>query len=133
MDEQLVQLVWRRADGRCEYCFLPQTGTTLSHEFDHVIAAKHGGRTTAGNLALACFTFNHHKGPNIAGIDPVTNSIVRLYNPRRHKWDRHFTWAGPILVGRTAIGRATIAILEINLSYRVEIRAALMDEGVCFA
>ena len=37
-----------------------------------------------------------------------------LFNPRRQKWDRHFRWDGPLLVGRTAIGRTTIRVLQIN-------------------
>jgi hypothetical protein len=43
---------------------------------------------------------------------------------------RHFRWDGPVLVGRTAVGRATIAVLAINLPHRLAQRAALIDEGV---
>src|SRR5205807_10069871 len=50
---------------------------------------------------------NAHKGPNIAGIDTVTNRLTALFHPRRHKGHRHFRWNGPILLGRHAIGRAT--------------------------
>jgi hypothetical protein len=53
-----------------------------------------------------------------------------LFNPRRHKWTKHFRWAGPILVGRTPAGRATVAVLEINLEYRVDLRQGLIDAGV---
>jgi hypothetical protein len=66
----------------------------------------------------------------LSGIDPPTGAIVRLFHPRRHKWARHFRWNGPILIGRTPIGRATIEVLEINLSYRVRMRAELIAEGV---
>ncbi len=34
-----------------------------------------------------------------------------------------------MLVGRTAIGRAIIATLGINLSHRVELRETLISEG----
>jgi hypothetical protein len=34
------------------------------------------------------------------------------------------------LVGLTPTGRATIAVLEINLEYRVHFRQALIDEGL---
>jgi hypothetical protein len=95
---------------------------------DHVIAIKHRGRTIASNLAAACFACNQFKSSNIAGIDPKTGAIVRLFHPRRHKWSAHFRWAGPVLVGRTAIGRTTIEVLEINLSHRMAFRQALMDE-----
>src|SRR5207249_388223 len=53
-----------------------------------------------------------------------------FFNPRRHSWARHFRWEGPILVGRTAVGRATIAVLGINLAHRVRHRAQLIAEGV---
>jgi hypothetical protein len=33
------------------------------------------------------------------------------------------------LVGRTPVGRATIAVLDINNPRRVELRQLLMDEG----
>lgn len=130
MREALIELVWRRANARCEYCQLPQALTRLPCEIDHIIASKHGGATKPGNLALACFACNHHKGSNIAGIDPISGAIVRLFHPRRHSWAHHFRWNGPELVGRTPIGRATIAVLEINLPYRLAFRAALIDEGV---
>ena len=39
-------------------------------------------------------------------------------------------WEGPALCGLTAIGRATVAVLEINLPYRVALRQALIEGGV---
>ena len=130
MERALEQLVWARAGGRCEYCRVAQEHDRLPFEIDHVIAKKHGGPTRAGNLCLACFADNNHKGPNIAGLDPRTRKLTPLFNPRRHKWSRHFRWHGPILIGRTAIGRTTIVVLEINLDYRVAFRQGLIDESV---
>ena len=86
--------------------------------------------TVAGNLALACFSCNNAKGPNIAGIDPVSKAIVRLFHPRLHKWSAHFRWDGPALNGRTPIGRTTIEVLEINLPRRLVLRRMLIEEGV---
>ncbi len=130
MDRALTELVWERAHSRCEYCQMPQEYDGFTHEIDHVIAKKHGGRTVASNLVLACFPCNNHKGPNIAGLDPVTRKLTPLFNPRRHKWGRHFRWDGASLVGKTAIGRVTVAVLEINFSERVLLRQSLIDEGV---
>jgi hypothetical protein len=129
MREELRNLVWNRAGSRCEYCCMPQQHDDIPFEVDHVIAVSHGGTTRASNLSLACFHCNSFKGPNLAGIDPNTNRVTPLFHPRRHKWDRHFRWHGAILVGRTAIGRATIATLRINLPLRVDHRAALIEEG----
>ena len=46
------------------------------------------------------------------------------------KWARHFRWDGPKLVGRTAPGRATLAVLDINNDDYVSTRHALIAEGV---
>lgn len=130
MDESLIRLVWQRAQNCCEYCRLPQRYSSLTFEIDHIIAKKHGGATTLGNLALACFYCNNRKGPNIAGVDPQTGSIIRLFHPRRHKWSRHFYWEGTELRGRTAIGRATISVLNINEDEALSTRQLLMDDGL---
>jgi len=130
MERELAEFVGRRAVGCCEYCQVPQEFDRLPFEIDHIIAKKHRGPTRANNLCLACFACNNHKGPNVAGVDPDTNRIVSLFNPRRHKWARHFRWEGPELVGLTATGRATVAVLEINLPLRVAFRQGLIEEGV---
>jgi hypothetical protein len=130
MDSALEHLVWQRAHATCEYCHVPQDWDTLSFQVDHIIARKHRGPTIASNLALACFACNHHMGPNIAGLDPATGKLCRLFNPRRHKWEWHFRWDGAVLIGRTPIGRTTVVVLEVNLEHRIQLRAQLMDEGV---
>jgi hypothetical protein len=56
--------------------------------------------------------------------------VVRLFHPRRQRWERHFRFAGPIIVGRTACGRATVAVLAMNSPDRVELRAQLLEEGL---
>ena len=110
MQDALRNAVRRRARLCCEYCLLPEAyAPVVPFQIEHIVARQHGGRTTLSNLALACHHDNMHKGPNLTGIDPVTTRIVRLFHPRRHKWDRHFRWDGRVLCGRTAIGRATIA------------------------
>ena len=130
MDPALAEFVRERASDCCEYCQLPQAYSSTRLQIDHVVAEQHRGRTVASNLALACLADNNHKGPNLAGIDPRSGRRVWLFTPRRHKWSRHFRWEGPVLVGRTPIGRATIAVLAINLPHRVAQRAALIAEGV---
>jgi HNH endonuclease len=130
MERTLKVLVWKRAIGRCEYCQVSQEQDELTFEIDHIIARKHRGLDRAGNLCLACFACNNHKGPNISGLDPNAKKIVGLFNPRRHKWHRHFRWDGPVLIGLTPIGRATVIVLEINLSYRIDLRDGLIREGI---
>ncbi|MCE9554786.1 MAG: HNH endonuclease [Planctomycetes bacterium] len=130
MEKALHKLVWSRADACCEYCQLPQRYDPLPFQIDHVIARQHGGATAAENLALTCYACNHHKGPNIAGFDHVTQQTIPLYHPRRDSWKEHFRWSGPILEGMTPLGRVTVHVLAINLDYRVALRRALLHEGV---
>ena len=109
---------------------MPQRYEEARHEIDHIIAEKHHGTTTLENLALACFHCNNHKGPNIAGVDPESHLVTRLFHPRTDRWLDHFEWNHATLEGKTAIGRATVNVLEINLEHRVIHRKALVDEGV---
>lgn len=129
MNTTLERLVWQRAQSRCEYCQLPQSHSPLPHAVDHIIARQHLGPTIAENLALACFFCNSYKGPNISGRNPQTGRIVRLFHPRKDRWNRHFEWDGPVLVGRTHTGRVTIALLEINRPEAVELREYLIRES----
>src|SRR5262249_47048518 len=94
------------------------------------ISRKHLGPTTARNLALSCFWCNSFKGSDIAGLDPHTGKLTPLFHHRRHKWERHFRWDGPILRGRTPVGRVTAAVLNINDAFRVELRESLIEEGL---
>jgi hypothetical protein len=99
-------------------------------QIDHIIAEQHGGKTTLSNLALSCFHCNLHKGPNIAGKDPITRRTTRLFHPRRDDWSEHFRWYGARIFGRTAIGRTTIAVLNMNHPACVLVRRALMEAGL---
>jgi hypothetical protein len=131
MDAALARAVRDRAGNACEYCRVPQAGfPTLVFHIDHIVARQHGGRTVLGNLALACHNCNAFKGPNIAGTDPLTRRLTRLYNPRRHRWGRHLRWDGPRIVGRSAVGRATVQVLNLNDDEVVLIRATLILEGL---
>lgn len=127
MDTRLERLVWDRAHSRCEYCQFPAEHAEADFQIDHVIAQKHGGQAAEGNLALACYYCNTYKGPNIAGIDPMSGRIVRLFHPRRDRWNEHFYWQGPVLAGGTAIGRATIRVLWMNHPLMIETRRSLIE------
>lgn len=118
-----------RAGGQCEYCRFAMAVSRLPFHCDHIIAEKHGGPTEDSNLAWACFRCNMSKGPNIAGLDPVSGNVTRLYHPRQDAWEEHFEWNGAWLRGKTAIGRATIAVLEINDADVVALRESLLAEG----
>jgi len=130
MDAESRRYVRQRAGNRCEYCRMKQEFDELVFQIEHIIPKKHHGSDGTNNLALACFSCNNHKGPNLTGLDPKTGALTRLFNPRTDKWEDHFAWEEALLVGRTPIGRATIDVLAVNLSYRIELRLALTEEGV---
>jgi HNH endonuclease len=130
MDPSLAREVRGRARNFCEYCRVPQSCyPTVPFPIDHIMARQHGGSTSINNLDLSCLHDNTHKGPNIAGLDPQTRRITWLFNPRKDKWERHFAWDGPFLVGRTAVGRTTIVVLAMNHPDAVAVRRSLIAEG----
>ncbi|MEQ8786293.1 MAG: HNH endonuclease signature motif containing protein [Pirellulaceae bacterium] len=124
------QRVWDRAEGRCEYCRMPQEFDLQPFQVDHIRAQKHSGATTAANLALSCLPCNSYKGANVAGYDPDDDQLQPLYNPRHDDWNEHFEWRGPVLRGKASVGRTTIQVLRINLPERVEHRRLLFDAGL---
>jgi hypothetical protein len=131
MNRALRRLVRERAGYRCEYCHLPLGVVPLiSFHVEHIVAKQHAVSHHPDNLAFACYHCNLHKGTNLSGIDPATGKIVRLFHPRRQSWRRHFQWNGPVLAGRTAIGRATIAVLAVNHWDRIELRQGLIEAGL---
>src|SRR5438128_11367151 len=113
MDERLERQVRRRARYACEYCRMPAGIHPTPFEIEHVLPRQHGGLTVPSNLAYSCMHCNRHKGPNLSGMERIGSKrkLVPLFNPRRHKWHRHFGWNGPRIVGRTAIGRVTVEVL----------------------
>jgi hypothetical protein len=130
MAKAVHEAVRARAADRCEYCRLPQAFVRERFQIEHIIARQHGGADSLENLALCCIRCNLHKGPNIAGVDPVTNHLTPLFHPRRDRWEDHFAWRAAELIGLSAIGRATVVVLSINDAQRVALRASLIEEGI---
>jgi len=117
--------VRERARNRCEYCRLHQDDSPLAPlHIEHIIPKKHGGSDSIDNLALACIDCNLHKGANLAGIDPETEELTELFHPRRHHWEVHFEWQGLYLVGKTAIGRTTVRVLNVNGNDQLALRSS---------
>jgi 5-methylcytosine-specific restriction endonuclease McrA len=130
MKKLLRNQVRLRARDRCEYCLMPQSGTVLPHEVDHIRSQKHGGHSTLSNLCWACASCNAFKGTDIAACPPDSDQIVPLFNPRADSWDDHFLWEGAFLRGRTPVAAATIEMLRINQPDRVDHRRLLMQLGL---
>lgn len=130
MKRSARRLIRNRAGDRCEYCRLPQRLAGLaSFHVEHVRARQHGGTDDPDNLCWSCHRCNLNKGPNLSGIDPDGGQLVPLFNPRGQSWPRHFRLAGPLVVGRTRVGRATVAVLAMNEPLRVDLRRHLIATG----
>ena len=106
--------VIQRAQNRCEYCGLAQTGQEAAFHADHVVPVLAGGKTTLDNLALACVSCSLRKGARQTATDPLTGAAAALFNPRRDSWRLHFRWSGVRLVGLSPTGRATVLALKLN-------------------
>ncbi len=127
--ESLRRLVFERAGGHCEYCLMPAGYAVKSHEVDHIRAEKHGGQTAESNLSLSCFQCNRHKGSDLTSIDPITDTVVLLFHPRQHIWEEHFVLNSAIIEPLTAIGRATVKLLQMNDPDSIDDREVLIRLG----
>ena len=114
--KSIARQVRERADYRCEYCQASEWLTGQQHEVDHIFPIALGGHTILDNLALACSTCNGHKHDKTEAIDPVTNIMAPVYNPRAQNWHDHFAWSkdGLMIIGLTPCGRATLYLLQMN-------------------
>jgi len=118
------KFVASRAKHLCEYCHAPEAFFNNRLQIDHIIPKAFGGTDDSENLALACPSCNSHKYQKQFALDRVLKKSVRLFNPRRDAWEKHFRWnrTQTRILGRTAIGRATISALKMNRRRQVDAR-----------
>ncbi len=105
-----------RAAGQCEYCHYPEHFSPSAFEVEHIFPRSMGGKTETNNLAHACSHCNAHKATRQKGYDPLTETNVRLFNPRIDNWEVHFFLnreTGEIQ-GQTSIGHGTVETLLMN-------------------
>ncbi len=86
----LRRLVASEGRYRCGYCQSQEAIVGILMEIDHLVPQSLGGPTEEENLWLACSACNGHKGHRTSARDLETDAMVRLFNPRRDSWDRHF-------------------------------------------
>lgn len=101
-------------------------------ELEHIIPLAKGGTNDEANLWLACPLCNGHKSDKVETLDPETNTIVPLFNPRRQTWNQHFRWSsdGTQIIGLTPTGRATVAALCLDSdSDAQEVRRYWVEAG----
>ena len=125
----LRQQVIERAENRCEYCGLAQTGQEAAFRIDHIVPVAGGGGTKLENLALACVSCSLRKGARLLARDPNTSEEVAIFHPRLHLWRAHFRWDDVRVVGITSTGRATVAALSMNRPLALVIREEEAHRG----
>jgi len=128
---RLRQHVADRDGHRCCYCRSPEA-VGVPMVVDHVIPQAAGGSTDPHNLALCCYRCNEFKGARLTATDPRSGEAVPLFNPCAQDWHKHFAWSadGLHIVGRTAIGRATVQVLRLNNDWLVRARRIWISAGV---
>jgi HNH endonuclease len=114
--DDVKQMVREKANYLCEYCHSPERLSANRFTIDHIIPRSLGGSDDISNLALACRRCNERRYNFVGGVDPDTQEVVPIFNPRRDRWEEHFVWleGGVILQGVTPKGRATCIRLDLN-------------------
>ena len=99
---------------------------------EHIHPIAKGGLTIADNLAFACMGCNGYKQDKTEAYDAMSQNLVPLYNPRVHLWHEHFAWneAFTHVVPLTAIGRVTLAELQLNREGVLNLRILLILAGL---
>jgi hypothetical protein len=117
---------------RCGYCLTQQIAVNWLLEVEHIMPTVAGGSDDEENLWLSCTACNRYKGRQVQARDGRTGRLVRLFNPRRQQWSRHFRWSddGTVIIGLTACGRATIEALKLNNELAKQARALWHDAGI---
>ncbi|MFB2983570.1 HNH endonuclease [Microseira sp. BLCC-F43] len=120
-----------QAQNRCGYCRSWQQYILGILEIEHIIPKARGGTDDEENLWLACSLCNNYKGTQTDALDPVTNTRVKLFNPRTQQWLQHFTWSedGTEIMGLTDCGRATVIALKLNNKIAVTVRGQWVNAG----
>lgn len=130
LSPDLRDKVRQRAGNRCEYCLKPDSVEAYPFHVDHILALKHEGETEFDNLAWACFHCNIAKGTDVASYDTETGTLVPYYNPRIENWHEHFERSGAFILGKTATGRVTVRMLQLNEEAEIETRLQLIAAGL---
>jgi len=123
--------VHSRANNRCEYCQTAQEISGAQMHIEHITPISEGGSSEEDNLCLSCAWCNSYKWAKLETVDPQTNKLTPLFNPRTQIWQEHFQWQanGIEIVGITATGRATIDALKMNNKYIVPARRHWVEAG----
>jgi 5-methylcytosine-specific restriction endonuclease McrA len=130
ISEATYDTIAREADYQCGYCQAPQRVLPYRLEVEHLLPISLGGSDERDNLWLSCHKCNKLRSNRLQALDPHTQVLV--HNPRQETWNAHFAWTngGLQIVGKTAMGRATVAALELNDSFHQAARSVWILAGL---
>ena len=125
------RLIIERSHGHCEYCKCSADFSTEPFSIEHITPRSKQGSDDLENLAHACIGCNLYKSDKIEALDILSQTVVSLFNPRTMQWNEHFIWDEYLtgMLGKTAIGRATIEALKLNRRPIKNLRRALIAIG----
>jgi hypothetical protein len=128
---ELQRQIRERFGECCAYCRTAEFLTAMTFEFDRIQPLSMGGETVFENLCFACPSCNRYKSDRQMAIDPESGETVALFHPQEQAWTEHFAWSenGTEIRGVTALGRATIAALQMNRSALVRARGMWVKLG----
>lgn len=114
--DALRLFVRARAQSLCEYCHSSEEASAALFAMDHILPRSLGGADHLANLALACQRCNGYRDNFTTAVDPQTQAMVPLFNPRTQSWAEHFVWTadGLRILGISPVGRATCHRLDYN-------------------
>jgi hypothetical protein len=97
----------------------------------HVEHIDPKGGDNPDNLCLSCSSCNLSKAAVTTALDPTTDVLVTLFNPRKQMWLEHFEWidSGLRVQGKTPVGRATVERLKMNQNRMVRARSNWIEAG----
>lgn len=129
--KQLRLIVAEQARHQCGYCQTQEVVSGIRLTVEHLSPKALGGTDEIDNLWLSCRTCNEAKGVLTNAFDPETQQTVPLFNPRTQLWHEHFFWDqdSTHIIGKTAVGRATVHVLDLNNELRVMSRAIWVEAG----
>ena len=131
ISKTLKEKVRQTARHRCGYCLFLELYSPTVFQIDHIIPLAEGGTNEEENLWLLCETCNRAKSNKIEVFDAKTKTIVPIFNPRTQSWNEHFEWSDNYtrIIGKTPIGRGTVAELNLNKKRIIEVRKNWVSAG----
>ena len=131
ISEQLKEKVRISARYRCGYCLFSEVYSPTIFQIDHIIPLSKGGTNEEENLWLLCETCNRAKSDKTEVSDPQTKTTAPIFNPRTQIWNEHFQWSDDYsqIIGKTPIGRGTVADLNLNRERIVAVRKNWTSAG----